>query len=88
MSNFTTTTSDLLDRLLPLMSDRRFHDLQIFCGNGEVVTTSKLLFSAFLPRSVQRELARIDQVCFLKEILFFLLFDLIKIPIVGANGLS
>ena len=62
MSTYKSSPGALMDCLRPFFLDPNFHDLKILCGNGETVLTTKLLFSAFLQKSVQLEMCQIDQV--------------------------
>jgi hypothetical protein len=64
MARFRTSSADIVDQLLPLMTDRSFHDLDIVCRGRQTLTVSKLLFAALLPESLQSELARVDEVNF------------------------
>jgi hypothetical protein len=62
METLSSSSSDLRDRLLPMMSDRRFHNLEIVCYEGKTLTSSTLLFAALLSSGIEKELAEIEKV--------------------------
>ena len=62
MIRLASSPSDRLNRFLKSCSEVRFHDLEIVCRGGEVVTSTTLLIAALLPQDVEKELSLLKEV--------------------------
>ena len=62
MIRLASSPSDRLNRFLKFCSEVRFHDLEIICRGGEIVTSTTLLIAALLPPDVEKELALTKEV--------------------------